>query len=996
MNSVPQLIRRRRNRQRRSQPGPALYGGLGAVGVLLLLGLALVLGVVAVAVGFYFRTASVIPADPPLVEVAPISQQPTLLLDRQGQRILYRVTNPADPGTPWRTLDELPEAVWQATVAIEDGRFFERPGFSLPGLGEALGNAFLSGTLSLNDPILLYLSRHVIAPLHELPLDHPDRPHTDAIIIMELRRRFSRQELLEWFLNTALYGNGAYGIETAAQYYLGKPATELSLGEAALLAGIPATPSDNPFDQPDAAHAQQQLVLGAMAAYAMIGPDDARQAGARLDVTRALAPNDVVAPHYALAARRQAEMILNEAGYDGARLVAGGGLRITTALDLNLQYQAECVLRTHTIRLAGVDPNFVYATTIGEPCVAAEYLPDLRAADIGVPHDVNNGAVIVITPPTGEVLAYVGSVDYWNEEIGGPLDSVARQYEPGSMLRPYIYLTALSQGYTAATMALDVAQEFTLPQGVTYTVENQGGTYRGPVSLREAFVLDAAPPAAELMNLVSVGDVVRTAHTLGLNALHDSPGTYDISLAAEGGEAALVDLAYSHSVLANAGRMIGTRIPADQEQPGYRTLDPVMVLRIEDEQGSPLWAYESQARDTLDPALAYLMNHIMGDRDLRVREYGPGNVFDINRPAAVHGGASSDRSALWTVGYTPQVSVGVWLGNADRSPTARLEARNGPAPIWKGIMRYYLARESLPVADWERPATIVEQAVCEVSGLLPSQHCPVITEVFAQGTQPVRQDNYYTMVEVNRENGRRATASTPRDQVEQRVYFNYPAAAEAWVLAQGIQGPPAEYDAVGPPPVFGPVAILEPDSLAYVRGTVDIRGNATLPGFQYYQLAYGAGLNPVDWTQIGSQVGTPARGALLGRWDTTGLNGLYSLRLSVVTDTQEVQQSVIQVTVDNTPPQVAIDTPEPESEVLVAGLSPVMDVGVAYSDNVGVTQVIYYLDGEVVNSAIEPPFSASVVLQSIGPHSLWAEAFDAAGNSTVSERITFSVRRTLE
>ena len=973
-----------------------LYGSLGAVGLISLLVLVAIVGIVAVAVGFYFNIASVIPESGQAVAVVPISEQPTLLLDRQGQRILYRVTNPADPNTPWRTLDELPDVLWQATVAIEDGRYFERPGFSLPVLGDALTSAIMNGTLGFNDPIPLYLARHVIVPLHQMPLDHPDRVLTDTIVVMELRRRFSREALLEWYLNAALYGNGAYGIETAAQFYLGKPATDLVLSEAALLAGVPANPSLNPFDQPDAAFEQQEIVLGALAAYAMVAPDEAQAAAVRLDVTRALAPNDVVAPHYALAARRQAEMILNEAGFDGARLVAGGGLRITTALDLDLQYQAECVLRTHTIRLAGVDPNFIYATTIGEPCVAAEYLPDLASPDIGVQHDVNNGAVVVLKPPTGEILAYVGSVDYWNEAIGGPLDSVARYYDPGSMLRPYVYLTALSQGYTAATMALDVPQEFSGVGGATVSVSSQDGAYRGPISLREALVLDAAPATTQIMNLVSPQDVVRTAHTLGLNSLGDSPGGYDVSLAIEGGEAALVDLTYSQGVLANGGRMVGAHIPADQEQPGYRTLDPVMVLRIEDEQGDLLWAYEPQQRDTLDPALAYLMNHIMGDRELRVQIYGPSNVYDIGRPAAVVGGVNVERSALWTVGYTPQISIGVWTGNADFSSTVRLDAENGPAPIWNGIMQYYVNREGLPVVDWDRPATVVEQMVCKVSGLLPSQYCPVVTEVFAQGTQPARQDNYYTMVEVNRENGKRATASTPRDLVEQRVYFNYPEEAQEWAIAQGITGPPAEYDAVGPPPVFGPVAVLEPASLAYIRGTVDIRGNATLPGFQYYQLAYGAGLNPVDWTQIGSQVGTPARGALLGRWDTTGLEGLYSLRLTVVTDAQEVQQSVIQLTVDNTPPQVAIDTPQADSEVLVAGLNPMLDVAVTYSDNVGVAQVVYYLDGDVVNSAIEPPFDASVVLQSIGPHSLWAEAFDSAGNSTVSERITFNVRRTTQ
>lgn len=994
LNSVPQIIRRRRNRQQRSQPGPALYGSLGIFAIVVLLLLALTVGVIVAATGFYFNVARVIPERPQDLVVGQITDEPTLLLDRQGQRILYHVTNPADPDITWLTLDDIPDYVWQATVAIEDGRFFERPDFSLAGLANALSDAFVYGEMSLNDPVLIYLARQVIVPLHEMPLDHPDRVHTDAIVIMELRRRFSREELLAWFLNTALYGNGTFGLETASRFYLGKSASELTLSEAALLAGVPGEPSLNPFDQPDAAHEQQQIVLGAMAAYAMLGPDEAVEAGERLDVTRALAPNDVVAPHYALAARRQAEFILNDAGYDGARLVAGGGLRITTALDLNLQYQAECALRTHVIRLGGVDPSFVYATTIGEPCVAAEYLPDLATADIGVPHDVTNGAMVVMAPGSGEVLAYVGSIDYWNEDIGGPLDSVSRSYQPGGMMRPYTYLTALSQGYTAATMTLDVAQSLDAADGGTITVSSQDGVYRGPVSLREAFVLDAAPPAAQVMNLVSVSDVIRTARSMGLNTL-DAPVTdYDVTLATEGGAVSLADLAFSFGVLANEGHMVGERVPAEFEQPGYRVLDPVMVLRIEDAEGNLLWEYAPEQRDTLDPALAYLMNDIMGDRELRAQTFGQGNVYDIERPAAVFGSEAVDGSDLWTVGYTPQISVGVWLGNVDRSATTRLTAQNGPAPIWHATLQYLLARDSMPVVDWQPPATIVEQPVCEISGLLPSEYCPIVREIFAQGTQPVRQDTYYQMVEVNRENGKRATASTPRDLVEQRVFFNYPSEAQEWAVLQGISGPPVEYDAVGPPPAFGPVAVLEPDSLAYVRGTVDVRGNATLPGFEYYQLAYGAGLNPVDWTQIGERIYTPARGALLGRWDTAGLNsGLYSLRLTVVTDSQEVEQSVIQVTVDNEPPEVAIESPESDSEVLVAGLNPVLDVAVTYRDNVGVTEVVYYFDGEAITTAIEPPFTASLVLQSVGPHSVWAEAFDAAGNSMVSERVTFSVRR---
>ncbi|GAB4573666.1 MAG: PBP1A family penicillin-binding protein [Anaerolineae bacterium] len=970
-----------------------LFGGLGAAGVALLLGL---LGVVAVGVfslATYWNAAGHLPANPAQASIASPSDEPTLLLDRQARRILYRVPNPAEQPPEWRTLDELPDYVWQAVVAIEDGDYFNRPGFSLPALMAGLQRAFFYGEVAVDDPLLLYLARQVVLPTYQMPLDHPDRAMTDVILVMEMRRRFSRQELLAWYLNTALYGNGVYGIETAARYYLGKSATELSLAEAALLAGVPAEPFRNPFDQPEAAFEQQKRVLGAMVAYAMITPDEAEEASQWLAITRPLAPSDIVAPHYALAAKRQAEMILNDIGYDGARLVADGGLRITTALDLDLQYQAECLLRTHVIRLGGVDPGFVYATAIGEPCVAAAYLPEFQPRDIGVPHDVTNGAAVVVEAGTGQVLAYVGSIDYWNEQIGGPLDSAAHPYLSGGMLRPYVYLTALSQGYTAATMTLDVEQTFSGPMGVSYTVTSPTSEYRGPMSLRRALVLDAAPPAAQMLNLVSVPDVLRTAHSMGLTTLLGEPFEYDVRLATEGGEVKLADLAYSFGVLANGGRMIGLRIPASFEKPGLRVLDPVMVLRIEDANGEVLWSYEAQVRDTLDPALAYLMNHIMGDRELRVIEYGAENVFDIGRPAAVHGSATVDASALWTVGYTPQISAGVWLGNTDGSPTRFLNAQNGPAPVWNALMRYVVERDALPVQDWQAPATIVEQPVCEVSGLLPTEHCPVTVEVFAAGTQPVHTDTYYQMVEVNRQNGKRATASTPRDLVEQRVYFNYPPEARAWAEAQGISGPPVEYDAVGPPPVFGPVAILEPDALAYVRGTVDIRGNATLPGFEYYQLAFGAGLNPTDWTQIGDRIYTPARGALLGRWNTAGLDGLYSLRLSVVTDAQEVQQSVIQVTVDNTPPQITVTTPEDGLEVLVSGLNPVLDVAAAVSDNVGVTEVVYYLDGDPVTAAIESPFTASIVIESTGQHSLWAEAFDAAGNSALSERISFTVRR---
>jgi membrane peptidoglycan carboxypeptidase len=992
LSLVPQIIRRRRQRRQRSRPGPRLFGGIAFVAMLLG---GLVVGVAGIAwfgVATYTDITRVIPENPQAMQFVGASDQPTELLDREGRHILYSVTNPGSETMNWVGLGELPPHVWQATVAIQDANFFNRPAFVVPDLVSALYDTFVFGKLNVNDPILLYLARHILVPLNEMPLDHPDRIHTDAILIMELRRRFTRDELLSWFLNGALYGNGAYGIETAARLYLNKSAAELTLTESALLAGIPGNPSVNPFDQPDGAFNRQEVVLDAMVAHELIVPDVADRARVRLNVARALAPSDVVAPHFALAARRQAEAVLNEAGYDGARLVAGGGLKITTALDLDLQYQTECALRTQVTRLGGVDPSFIYSTAIGETCQSASLLPALPFDQIGVPQNVNNGAAVVMRPDTGEILAYVGSVDYWDVPNGGPLDSVELSYEPGSMIRPYVYLTALAQGYTTSTMVLDVQQEFPQSTGIVYESVNQSGAYRGPISLREALVLDLTPPAVQVMNWVGVNDVIRTAHSMGLNSLQQDASGYEISLAAEGGDTTLADLTYSFGVLANNGQMVGMPVSVTQERPGYRTLDPVMILQIEDGDGNLLWQYTPRVRDTLAPELAYLLNNMMGDRELRAQLLGADNPLEIGRPSAVHAGLSSDRQDSWTVGYTPDFTVGVWMGNANRLPTQLQDAFSGPAPVWNAVMKYAHARDSLPVADWTRPAMIVEQPVCEISGLLPTEYCPAKIEVFAQGTQPVQVDNYYQMVEVNSSNGRRATAATPRNLVGQRVYFNYPEAAREWADSQGIRSAPVEYDTIAPPP-FGPVAILEPEPLAYVSNVVEVRGNATLPGFEYFQLTYGAGLNPTNWTQIGERIYTPSRGGVLGVWDTSALDGLYSLRLTVVTGDQEVQESVIQVTLDNTPPEVQISIPEDGTEVIVTGTNPVMDVAVTYRDNVGVTEVIYYLDGEPLVSAIEPPFGASIVLQSLGQHSLWAEAFDAAGNSALSERIAFTVRR---
>jgi membrane carboxypeptidase/penicillin-binding protein PbpC len=668
----------------------------------------------------------------------------------------------------------------------------------------------------------------------------------------------------------------------------------------------------------------------------------------------------------------------------------GGGLRVYTTLDLAIQQQAECVARAHVARLSGQIGNELPADERAS-CAALEFLAPLPAADAGTDRHVSNAAVVMLDPRTAEIKALVGSLNYWDQSIDGSFNvAVDGLRQPGSAFKPFTYLTALSQGYTAATMVLDVETDFGTPaNGTPYVPQNYDRQFHGPMRLRQALGSSYNVPAVQVTSWVGVDKVIRTARSLGITTLEPGTDRYGLSLTLGGGEVTLSDMVYAFSVIDNMGVMVGQPRLESEQRLGGRTLDPVLILRVEDRNGNVLYDYsQPQRREILTPQLAYLMNDMLADRAARCPGFGCPSALELpdNRPAAVKTGTTNDFRDGWAIGYTPQLVTGVWVGNSDNSPMQDVPGSRGAAPIWQALMSWALRDE--PVVSWPRPTGLVERAVCNVSGLLPTPHCPTVSELFIQGTEPTLYDNIYQEFAVNRETGRLATIYTPPELVETEVYRVYPEAAADWVRENEIEQPPAEYDTItGPLAASEDVAILSPPMFAFVKGQVVITGTVRGDNFDHYRLAYFEGLHPSNLQTIADNVAEPQENGALGVWDVENLSGLYTLLLTVVRADGSFQEASVHVTVDNAPPAAEILFPLPNQQIFTD--EEWIVVQAQASDDVSLDRVEFYVDNAGVPFAIStvPPFTEKWTIRGAGCHSFKVTAVDAAGNQTESPSI---------
>jgi membrane carboxypeptidase/penicillin-binding protein PbpC len=383
------------------------------------------------------------------------------------------------------------------------------------------------------------------------------------------------------------------------------------------------------------------------------------------------------------------------------------------------------------------------------------------------------------------------------------------------------------------------------------------------------------------------------------------------------------------------------------------------------------------------------MAHILSDEAARWPSLGHPNILEIGRPAAVKTGFTADQRSTWTLGATPQLAVGVWMGFPDPESEGQLTP-NQPAGIWHALLQYASADQQ--TESWVAPPGIVEIDVCDPSGMLPTDNCPaVVREVFMTGNEPTQADTLFQKVEINRETGRLATVFTPPGLIEARIYLVPPPEAAGWAQQAGLPIPPEDYDLVSEPAApLETVRIASPAMFDSVRGEIGILGTAAGDDFASFNLQVGRGLNPQQWILLGSGQQTAVENGELGRWDTSGLTGLYTLRLQVVRTDQRLDTMVIQLTVDNQPPEVSILYPE-DRQAFAYPQDQTATFQFGAADDLALERIEVYLDNVLIRTLAQPPFAVPWEL-AFGTHTLRVVGYDRAGN-TAQDSLTFTYTR---
>ncbi len=990
------VIDRERERERSRTGFNLVLRLLGLVVLITVLASVLFTGMtVGAAAGAYTMITEGLPT-PEQVEEASVQTFETTKIyawgsdqNGDGQKdpdLIYEVIDANAGDRNWVSLSTMPEHVICGTVAMEDRSFWDNPGFNTRGIARAFVDNLRGYEIQGGSSITQQVVKNSVIPLEERLEKSYARKVREVLISIELTRLYDKETILEWYLNTNFYGNLAYGIDAAARVYFGKSAKELTLSEAATLIAIPQYPRLNPFDAPEDAASRKETVLRRMVEEGCITLEDARAAEDEpWQLAKSTERFDIKAPHFSMYVRRQLEDMF------GPELVAGGGLRVYTTLDLELNDQAQCVVQAYLRILRGEDPTAVISEAMSQGCAAAQYIPDVPASRVGQDFNIKNSAVVAIRPTTGEILAMVGSADYWNEEIDGAFNvAVDGLRQPGSSFKPFTYVTFLAQGHNAAHMFLDVRKAFDQGAGMApYVPENYTRDYSGPVSMRSALARSLNIPAVEAMSIAGIDNVLRTAHRMGITTLDQSLDHYGLSLTLGGGEVKLIDETYAFTVFANNGTMYGAPVSEDELRPNFRELNPVSILRVEDRNGKVLYQLDKpESRQILDARLAYLITNILSDRQARIPAFGRPNALELSndRPAAAKTGTTNNFSDNWTVGYTPQLAVGVWQGNKDGDDyMINTPGSRGASYIWHAVMEY--AHQDKPILSFADPGGLQEVTVCAVSGLKPNGDCPTRTELMIPGTEPTEMDALHQSYPVNRETGNLATIYTPPELVEHRVYTILPPEAQDWIASlpeeqRAQYSPPSEFDAIyGPDQPQAEVAITSPQPYANVGGIVPITGNVR-GNVSFYRLVFGPGVNPTEWLQVGPDHQNEVDNNLLENFDTTGLeDGVYTLQLQVVGQDGEIRQAAIQVIIDNTPPKVNLTYPPSGSE-FEYGFDEWVNVNAEVRDVYAIDRVEFYQ-----NQAEEPfavrrlaPYNVNWTLQSPGEYQFHVVVYDAAGN----------------
>ncbi len=572
-------------------------------------------------------------------------------------------------------LDRIPKHLQQAVISAEDKEFYSHPGFSLRGIIRSiLLNLENKKSVFGGSTITQQLVKNLLLTSKKSYL----RKYQEIVLAQEIERRYTKNEILEMYLNSVYFGEGAFGIEQAAQIYFGKKTKDLSLSEAAMLAGIIQAPSEyTPIHaRIKAVKKREEYVLNAMRNLGYISQKQKDQI-IHQPIRLAARKEDInsVGIHFALMVR---DALIKEYGEEE---ISRSGFKVKTTLDLDLQKFAEEEVKKQVLALQN--------------------------------NHVTNGAAVVIDPKTGAVKALVGSVN-WYDTSFGKVNMATIPRSPGSSFKPIIYAAALEERLiTPATPLRDVASVFQR----TYRPQNYDRTFRGTVLVRRALANSLNVPSVEVMEKVGIPAGLEMAKRLGITSLKD-PSDYGLSLVLGTGEVSLLEMTNAYSTFANNG----TKHPIST------------VLQITDKEGKTIFKKKNIAEEVLEQEVAFLISSILSDTQARMEVFG--NTLTISRPAAVKTGTAEDYKDALTIGYTPSIAVGVWVGNNDNTPMDSVAGSLGAAPIWKSLMEHITAHS--PVESFTPPDGITQRSVCSYNGLLAKAGMSGKTEYFIAGTEPSR------------------------------------------------------------------------------------------------------------------------------------------------------------------------------------------------------------------------------------------------------------------
>lgn len=637
-------------------------------------------------------------------KLSQVTGNSTIFLDRSG-KVLYDMYK--DKNRTPITLDEIPDHLKQATIAIEDKNFYKHTGISQFGIIRAAINILLGRGLQGGSTITQQLIKNSLLTSRQTI----SRKIQEMILALEVERRYKKDEILLMYLNESPYGGTYWGVGTAAKGYFGKEVKDLNLVESAILAGLPQSPSIySPFiGKPDAWRSRTKDVLRRMREDRYITRDQEKKALSDLEKIRFTSPKlTISAPHFVFYTR---DRIIKEFG----EKIIDQGIKIKTTLDLEIQKTAEKIVKEEIEKLKGLN--------------------------------VSNAAVVVLDSKTGEILALVGSYDFNDESFGKFNVAAYGLRQPGSAIKPITYATAFEKGYTPATVLMDVKTEFTSGSSdeKPYIPVNYDDKFRGPMQVRFALGNSENIPAVKMLAMVGLRDFLQKAADMGLTQFaptSENLNRFGLAVTLGGGETTLLDLTSAFSVFADSGQK--------------KEITP--FLEISDFKGKKIYKQvKIKKKSVLSPEVSFLISHILSDNNARIEVFGPNSYLNIpGKTVAVKTGTTDDKRDNWAVGYTKSLTVGVWVGNNDNSPMNPKIASGatGASPIFYRLMRELLKNHEDGIID--KPEKVKALTIDAYLGGLPKDGYPTRSEYFIEGTEPKDVSPFYKKLKISKTNGKLA------------------------------------------------------------------------------------------------------------------------------------------------------------------------------------------------------------------------------------------------